>query len=165
MIKKIYLDMDGVVADFEGRYFDMFGKSPNDARDAKEFSPNWTKFIMSEQFKTLDWWPGAHDLLEFIEQVNALGVEVEMLTSSGGRKYHEEVAAQKVYWLCERGIPYFANVVAGRKLKSNYASPETILVDDTEDVIEAFNKAGGHGILHKDVGKTVEKIKSLLDID
>lgn len=156
--------MDGVVADFEGRYFSMFGKSPTDARDAKEFNPNWAKFILSKQFKTLDWWPGAEKLLDFIKKVNMLGVEVEMLTSSGGKKYHEEVASQKVYWLCSRGIPYVANVVSGRRLKSNYATPETILVDDTEDVIDDFNKAGGHGILHRNVDDTIEKIKSLLDI-
>lgn len=163
MIKKIYLDMDGVLSDFERRYTEMFGKPPKEVRDKKEFNPNWTKFVLSEQFKTLDWWPGAQDLLKFIDEVHKQGVEVEMLTSSGGQKYHEEVAAQKVYWLCEKGIPYFANVVSGRRLKSNYATAETILVDDTEDVIRAFNTAGGKGILHRDVGKTVEKIKSLLD--
>jgi beta-phosphoglucomutase-like phosphatase (HAD superfamily) len=164
MIKKIYLDMDGVVADFEKRYTEMFGKSPSEARQTKEFNPHWTKFIETEQFKTLDWWPGAQEFLKFIDDLHKQGIEVEMLTSSGGQKHHEKVAMQKVHWLCSKGIPYFANVVSGRKLKRNYATPETILVDDTEDVIKAFNDAGGHGILHKDVGETVEKIKSLLAI-
>lgn len=166
MIKTIYLDMDGVVADFESRYHEMFGKTPSDSRDSKEFSPNWTKFVLSEQFKTLDWWPGGQELIKFTEEVRKLelGVDIQMLTSSGGQKFHAEVAQQKVFWLCQKGIPYFANIVPGRRLKSNYASPETILVDDTEDVIDAFNKAGGHGILHRDVGKTIDLIKSFLDI-
>jgi hypothetical protein len=162
MIKKIYLDMDGVVADFEKRYTEIFGKTPHDARDQKEFNPNWKQFIETEQFKTLDWFPGGQELLEFIAK---LPVQVEMLTSSGGQKYHEKVAAQKVYWLVMKNIPYFANVVSGRKLKANYATPETILVDDTEDVIDAFNKAGGHGILHRDAGETIQKIKTLLDMN
>jgi hypothetical protein len=163
MIKKIHLDMDGVICDFEGRYQLLFGKSTLSAREAKEFNPNWEKFIETEQFKTLNWWPGAEELLAFIKEVHSKGIEVEFLTSSGGKKHHEAVAAQKVYWLCDRGIPYFANVVPGRKLKANYASPETILVDDTEDVIDSFNAAGGHGILHRDVGETIEKIKRLLN--
>jgi len=161
MITKIYLDMDGVVADFERRYTEMFGKTPLEARDQKEFNPNWKEFIETEQFKYLDWYPGGQELLKFI---STLPVQVEMLTSSGGQKYHEKVAAQKVYWLVAKNIPYFANVVSGRKLKANYATPQTILVDDTEDVIQVFNRAGGHGILHKDVNVTIEKIKSLMEI-
>lgn len=164
MINKIYLDMDGVLSDFEGRYFSLFDKERKDVRSAKESNPNWTKFVHTEQFKTLDFAPDAVKFLKFIEEVHALGVEVEILSSSGGKKHHEEVASQKVYWLCKRNIPYFANIVSGRKLKSNYATPEAILVDDTKDVIDAFNQAGGHGILHRNVDDTIKQIKSLLNI-
>lgn len=156
--------MDGVLSDFEDRYFTLFDKERKDVRSAKETNPNWTKFVRTEQFKTLDFTPGAIEFLKFIREVNALGVEVEILSSSGGKKHHEDVASQKVYWLCKKNIPYFANIVSGRKLKSNYATPETILVDDTEDVIDAFNQAGGHGILHRNVGDTIKQIKSLLNI-
>jgi hypothetical protein len=53
-------------------------------------------------------------------------------------------------------------VVPGRKHKKDYAGPGIVLVDDTLDVIQAFNKAGGIGIHHKDLGDTIEKIKTLL---
>lgn len=159
MIRKIYLDMDGVLADFHGRYVDLFGKTPKDARDQKEFSPHWKQFCKTEQFKTLDLWPGAETLLTYVASLN---IPVEILTSSGGAKFHESVAAQKVHWLVSRNIPYFANVVSSRKLKANYANSETILVDDTEDVIDAFNAAGGHGILHLNVDATIESIAKLI---
>jgi hypothetical protein len=55
------------------------------------------------------------------------------------------------------------NVVAGRKLKAEFATPDSILIDDTLDVIEAFNKAGGIGIHHKDVGNTIMLLNILLD--
>ena len=50
----------------------------------------------------------------------------------------------------------------GRSLKKDYASPDTILIDDTEDVINSFNRAGGIGILHKDIGETLTQLKTLL---
>ncbi len=159
MIQKIYLDMDGVLADFHGRYVELFGKTPADARDNKEFSPHWKHFCTTEQFKTLDFWPGAEKLLEFIR---SLPVTVEILTSSGGMKFHDSVARQKRIWLRDRNIHYFANVVSGRKQKSKYASEYTILVDDTDDVIDGFNAAGGHGILHRDVDTTIETITKLM---
>jgi hypothetical protein len=54
--------------------------------------------------------------------------------------------------------------VPGRRKKAEYAKPDTILIDDTPDVIESFVEAGGVGILHKDAVKTIEKLKQLLEI-
>jgi hypothetical protein len=51
-------------------------------------------------------------------------------------------------------------VVAGRKKKAEFATPDSILIDDTDDVIKAFREAGGIGIHHKDIGNTL----MLLDI-
>jgi hypothetical protein len=82
-----------------------------------------------------------------------------MLTSSGGMKYHTEVTIQKTQWLCERGIEFKINTVPGRKLKAAYATPTTILVDDTPDVIDSFGAAGGIAILHKDVNETIAKLQ------
>ena len=159
---KIYLDLDGVICNFEKRYEEMFGVKPADARDFKEFSPNWTKFIENQQFESLDWYPGGQMLLGFIRQTN---LEVEILSSSGGKKYHDQVTAQKKKWLQDHGIHYTANIVPGRRKKAEYAKPDTILIDDTPDVIESFVEAGGAGILHKDAVKTIEKLKQMLEIN
>lgn len=159
MIEKIYLDMDGVVADFHRRYVEVFGKTPSEARDQKEFHPHWKEFVVTGQFATLDWW---HDGQKFLDYIKTLDVEVEMLSSSGGTKYHDLVVEQKLHWLKEKGIHYKANIVAGRRKKKEYAKPTTILVDDTEDVIDDFNEAGGIGILHKDANETIKIIKQIL---
>jgi hypothetical protein len=156
MIEKLYLDMDGVIANFEKRYLELYGVLPGTMRDRKEWSENWTDFVQTRQFETLDWWPGGQELLEFVA---TLGVPTEILTSSGGQKFHDMVAAQKIVWLCNRGITYKANVVAGRRNKAKYAAPDVVIIDDTPDVIESFVKAGGTGILHKDVGETIKMLK------
>ena len=155
----IYLDMDGVLCNFDKRYQELFNENPKISREHKLWSTNWTEFVKGNHFVELDWMPGARVLLDY---VRSTGVPTEILTSSGGSKYHHLVEKQKKEWLIAHDIPYKANVVPGRKHKSAYATPSTILVDDTADVIDAFNAAGGNGILHKDVGKTLELMKELL---
>lgn len=158
-ISKIYLDMDGVLCFFEKRWEELYDETPGESRDKKDFSGNWEHFCTTRQFESLDWFPGGQELLKFIRKHD---VDVEMLTSSGGKKFHDLVAEQKRVWLKKHGIAYKPNVVPGRSHKTEYAKPDVILIDDTEDIIQAFNKAGGIGILHKDVGETLKSLDTLL---
>ena len=151
--------MDGVLCNFEKRYTELYKESPNSSRDKKNWSENWTDFVLTKQFETLDIFPGAIELLRYVRKTE---LPIEILTSSGGAKYHDLVAQQKDIWLKKQGLAYKRNVVSGRGLKASYATPDTILIDDTEDVIDAFNKAGGIGILHKDIGETLQTLDSVL---
>ena len=160
MIKKIYLDMDGVLSDFEKQFGDLYGETALKNRDRKLWTEQWPDFIENKQFEVLPKFPGCDELLGFVRK---FPVEVEILTSSGGVKFHEQVKEQKKVWLKKYGIAYKPHVVPGRKHKKEYATPETILIDDTEDVIDSFNKAGGIGILHKDVKETIKRLETLLN--
>ena len=166
-IKKLYLDMDGVIANFEKRYIELFKEPPGGLnRDRKEFSKNWKVFIEGKNFETLDWWPGGPELISYIQK-NFPHESVEILTSSGGNKYHSEVELQKNVWIKTMNLSekWKVNVVSGRKLKAEFATPDSILIDDTLDVIEAFNAAGGIGIHHKDYGNTIMLLDILLAKD
>jgi beta-phosphoglucomutase-like phosphatase (HAD superfamily) len=157
---KVYVDMDGVLANFERRYFERYGELPGSMRDKKEFNNYWDDFVLTRQFETLELWPGATELLQYLDLQTS--VEKEILSSSGGPKYHDTVTEQKKVWLKKFDILYPANIVSGRKNKALYAKPDTILIDDTSDVITAFNKAGGIGILHKEVGNTLMMLDKVI---
>ena len=160
MIKKIYLDMDGVLSDFERKFGELYGEAALKNRDRKLWTEDWPDFIQNKQFEELPKFPGCDELLGFIRK---FPVEVEILTSSGGLKFHEQVKEQKKVWLKKNSIVYTPHVVPGRKHKKEYAKPDIVLIDDTEDVIDSFNKAGGIGILHRDVKETIKTLETLLN--
>lgn len=161
-ITKVYLDMDGVLCDFDKKFQELYGKDALENRDRKMWTKAWPDFIKNRQFVKLDWFPGAQELLAYLRSKN---VHIEILTSSGGMEHHEEVADQKKEWLKNHKIDYKVNVVPGRRYKKAYASPDAILIDDTDDIIDDFNEAGGIGILHKDIRPTMTRLKELFDAE
>jgi hypothetical protein len=101
-------------------------------------------------------YPGALDLISYLNSVN---IPKEILSSTGYDRVLREVSLQKQEWLHKHGIDYKANFVPGKKFKYKYATPNSIIIDDTVSVIDDWNKAGGIGILHKDVISTVSTLK------
>ena len=153
---KIYLDMDGVLADFAGRYFELYGVRPGETRAQKEhFWKNWRNFVEGKNFETLELNEGAVELLAYVA---SLDVPVEILSSSGGGDLHDVVVPQKLKWLESKGIPYKANIVPGGAKKAAFATPWNILVDDTERVVNTYRAAGGPAILHKGTSDTIKQL-------
>lgn len=160
MIKKIYLDMDGVLTDFHRRYAELFGEeAAGEDRPNKKDSSNWTEFVKSRQFESLEWFPGGKELIEFVD---TLRVPVEILSSTAGAKYHGEVREQKISWLIRNDIWYPANLVPGRRVKRFFSYEGHVLIDDTPDVTEEFVQYGGKAILHTSVEKTIEQLKEMM---
>ena len=155
--------MDGVLCNFDKRYRELFDEDPDSSRDKKEFSKNWTDFVMGKNFETLEYFPGAQDLITYLHKLKTVyNINIEILSSSGGAKYHDIVQKQKQNWLKTHGINFKPNIVSGRKKKAEYATPNSLLIDDTSDVIESFKNAGGKTILHRNSSVTIGLIREML---
>lgn len=152
----IYVDMDGVIADFEKRYKEKFKVSPEQTRDNKSFGGFFDKFIADKEFATLDMMPDAALLLAYL---NTLPVPKEILSSTASEKWHNTIEPQKHEWLKKHGIQYKANLVPGKKHKYKFATPNSIIIDDTKSVIDDWTKAGGIGIWHTDAISTITMLK------
>lgn len=158
-IQTVYVDMDGVIADFSKRYKEKFRVTPEETRSNKQFGGFFKKFIEDGEFSTLDLMPDAHVLLAFL---NSFDVNKEILSSTARPENHGMIAPQKQMWLIKHNIPYKGNFVPGKSLKYKYATPDSIIIDDTKSVIDDWNKAGGIGILHTDAASTIAMLKMYL---
>jgi len=159
-ISCIYLDMDGVIADFVKRYKELYRMEPREAEKKKEFNKFFDEFIATNQFATLDLMPDAMNGINFLRKVN---VPTQILSSTATEERYDDISKQKMIWLQTKGITFNPIFVAGKRLKQQYAAPDKIIIDDTPSVIDQWNAAGGIGILHKNWPDTMAILKIYLD--
>ena len=158
-MKKIYLDMDGVLCDFDKRFHELFDHPPNEVKGTFTHSTHWKEFVTGDHFATLDWYPGAKELLQYLNQFN---IPIEILSSSGGEEYYEIIAEQKTRWLRNNGIDFAVNIVPGKRYKRDFADPYHVLIDDTERNIIEFIEAGGFAVLHTNLDYTIATLEYML---
>lgn len=157
MIKKIYVDMDDVVTNFNDYYEECFGRRWKDIADTAERwkplndNPDWYLSI-----------PLKKDALQLMSYVRSLNVPVKMLTATGW-DWVRVGTAKTIY--CTKRLNVepsdVLTVVEGRK-KFAFARPGYVLIDDMERNVLPWCVAGGFGILHKNADDTIQQLKGLL---
>ena len=158
---KIFIDMDGVLTDFNTRYTTLFGQTPNTTKSQskKIYNTQWNTFVSSKQFATLDILPLGIQILQYVNTLD--NTQISILTSAGGFERHREVQQQKLQWLDNHNIQYPAITVPGRKYKAGFATPDSIILDDTLDTTIDFTKAGGQAI-HINKDTTIQLISDTI---
>ena len=159
-ISCIYLDMDGVIADFVKRYKELYNMEPREAEKNKKFDHYFNQFIADQNFATLDLMPGAMDGITFLRKSQ---VTTQILSSTANQERYDDISKQKMVWLQKQGITFNPIFVPGKRLKQQYAAPDKIIIDDTPSIIDQWNAAGGIGILHKNWPDTIAILKIYLD--
>ena len=100
----------------------------------------------------MDWMSDGKQLWDYIKNYKPT------LLSSPSRADHSRMG--KRIWR-KRNLPSTKLVLAQAIKKQNYATPDSILIDDRESNIDQWIKAGGIGILHTDTASTIKKLKEL----
>ena len=155
-ITKIYLDMDGVIADFNKRYKQQYKIEPREAETYKEFDKFFVKFIADGEFATLDLMP---DAMELINYLRGLSIPTEILSSTSSERRDVEIRKQKLEWLEKHNITFPVNLVPGKRFKKDYSNANSLLIDDTTANIDQWRREGGVGILHTDAQTTIGILK------
>ncbi len=141
----IFIDMDGVVADFDKHVLDVYGKTMDEMSN-KEKDRFWDAECVAFRFFANS--PVITEGCNLVSDLVAAGFNVSFLTSTGGQLQHIEIAKQKLDFLNRIGFGMFPVAFAtGTKSKAMFAAPGKILVDDRKKVVEAFRENGGSSIL------------------
>jgi PAS domain-containing protein len=159
---KVYLDMDGVLANFNKRFEDISGMSP------KEFESKYGKkefWKLIDEDNKISFWvgiepmPGAADLVKAVKKYN-----YELLTSPSSKK---QSYLGKILWVRNHsdilgGKPRinFKRASEKHEIKPELAKTD-ILIDDREDTIGRWNAAGGTGIHYKSISQVLNDLGKL----
>jgi len=150
----IYLDMDGVIVDFDKRFESLFGMPP------REFENNFGKDKFWEKvdakgvgfWRGMDWMPGGQKLYNRVAQ------HKHALLSSPSRSSTSKIG--KHMWKRDN-TPNTKLILAQSFNKKNYADKSNILIDDRADNIQQWKDAGGIGILYQSAEQVMKELDKL----
>ena len=160
----VYLDMDGVIADFFGGVEKLYGVS-----HWKQLTSDKSKDLRQDVidritgtnfFETLPKFPSADPLIAMIKKFT--GGKFSILTSPL-RGDHDNSAKWKKVWINQNIEQPDETIVSGRKEK--YATTKgtaNILVDDRPINIQKWQDKGGYGILYQANKNSLSTIEQAL---
>ena len=160
---KVYLDMDGVLADFDKRFESIAGMKPKEFENKYGTKAFWN--LIDEENKISFWvgiptMPGAADLVDAVKDYN-----YELLTSPSAKK---QSYLGKILWVKNHTGDVFPSKprINFKKAKEKHlVKPQLaktdILIDDREDTIGRWNAAGGTGIVYKNISQVLNDLGKL----
>jgi len=156
----IMIDLDGVLADFEGKVTEILGRPMNSVpkgsvwKAVQAYNNQVAPF-----FESLPKMSDADKLVKFCVE-NFMNVKI--LTATG--YVPKDAAEQKKRWVLKNYGPTLpVKTVTSSEQKAMYANPKTILIDDRSKSIGPWESAGGIGILHKNADLTISELKKLIN--
>lgn len=151
---QIYLDMDGVIANFIDTYMnlvDVTGIEFKGCRSDNRNNPELFRVAVMEYqiFKDLPLMPFASELISHLTELqHKTGLKIELLSSVNS--HYDDIAtfaaSQKRAWLNHNKITWKANFVRTNEAKSFFASSKSLLIDDMPHCTDPFKGCGGHVI-------------------
>lgn len=150
----LYVDMDGVLTDFDRQLSDILGyPTKGTETSGKNSAKVWKKIEDAgvKYWSEMPWMPEGRRLWDHIKKYGPT-----ILTAPAR---HEDCKVGKRKWIQDNipGTPYIMETK-----KYLYADPNSILIDDREKNINAWEKAGGVGILHKNTEDTITLLEEIM---
>lgn len=158
--------MDGVLSNFLKKFTEFSGSTPkrdyNSNNAAKSaYKKHFDDFITENNFATLEPMSDLTEALSFLGSIED-SYTIKLLSSTAQEKYLVEVSKQKEMWLTNWEIAYPAIFVPGKKLKQLYATPDSILIDDTQSSIIEWRERGGLAVHHITWEQTIIELTAML---
>jgi 5'(3')-deoxyribonucleotidase len=156
MARQLYLDCDGVLADFDKGAAAVFGLHPRTFEKRYGLALFWQKLASAPDFYfSLPLMPDAMELFEAVRSLDPI-----ILT---GLPRGNWAASQKVRWAAQH-FPGTRIITTMARDKRNHAKEGDVLVDDTLKHRDLWEGAGGIFIHHKNATETIELLNSYFSI-
>tara|TARA_Y100000389_G_scaffold188857_1_gene211906 strand:- start:686 stop:1858 length:1173 start_codon:yes stop_codon:yes gene_type:complete len=163
----VYLDMDGVLADFFGGVEFLYG-----VEHWKELTNDKTKDLKKQVIDRIT----GTDFFAVLPKFQTADALIDMVKKFTGGKFsintsplrgdHENSAKYKKVWISNNIEQPDEIIVTGRKesyAKDKGTGTPNILIDDRPVNIERWQSAGGYGILYQANRDSLEKVKKGLE--
>lgn len=172
-IHTIHIDMDGVIADFEGYIQQVTGKSCKELNSGHAVTPFSNDERTDPVYRLLKQHVNEHDMFYEISpvenfhewkvlfyQLQRKGFRVELLSASPSEALHEKAKHQKIRWVRKHNLVVDnVIVVPTSSTKKKFARSSSILVDDYDKNVVSYIKSGGLGILHTMFAETKDRLE------
>lgn len=154
-MRRIFLDMDGVMSDFDGFFLKEFGVASSDVskKEMWRLIHEYDRFFLK-----LPMMAGAMQLYDSLPNT----AEVLFLTSAGTSNF-AAVAEQKKAWVKE-WLDAYALVICvkdGLDKASMVQNRGDILIDDWRLNCEAWEAAGGVAVKYENAGQAISDLREL----
>lgn len=148
---QVYLDCDGVLADFDSGAAKIFGMSPLDFERRFGLAEFWRALSASPDFfGSLEPLPDAVELYDAVRHLNPV-----ILTGLPRGNWAE---AQKRRWAA-RHFPGVEVITTRAALKREHCNPGDALVDDRDKYRHLWESAGGIFIHHRSAADSIEQLR------
>ena len=161
-VKQIFLDQDGVLADFESGLTKAVGYKVDLTAKIDVYDIEKLKLTAQRLFRNLDPLPDAWKLVDWC--INS-GIHTEILTAAGTVN-RTLVVKDKIDWIRRYVHPHWIVIptFSGTQ-KAAFAHKNAVLVDDRQRNIDYWVEAGGIGILHKTADETIKQLDYIIGDD
>ena len=158
-IKRIFVDMDGVLADFNTGVETLTGTPfPNTDQGHNDYDERKEELTNKRLFRNLPPMPDMYDLVGYVRHT---GLPWEILTAAGVVN-RELVVWDKNEWIREYVSPsVVVTCTMTGSQKGMFALEGSVLIDDRKKNIQAWEDNGGIGILHTSAEDTINQLKKL----
>lgn len=137
----VYVDMDGVLCDFEGGFEKLMG-APLTSETKKQF---WKTLKKLSEEKHIEYWANLDWTNQGKQLWQAVSKYSPIILSSPGTSMRQPIEAGKSRWLKKHLNPQPSGVIFETE-KEKYADKTKILIDDRDKVLNPWMAAGGIGI-------------------
>lgn len=147
-VRRVYVDMDGVLADFDAHHRTLFGRSRTRHTGWSHIYPGFFQTMPPMQDAPLLW-----------NSIRHLGPMI----LTGCPRSVNAAANEKIEWARAQEFigPDVAVICTRAKKKAQFCRPGDILIDDSPEYQYLWEQAGGTWVTHVNAKQTLQKLEDI----